>query len=167
MNVVPIVVPQINWHEFVCTSKASLGRSPTRSLDGAGVAPGSLPTFIQAVGEFQNPNTNVISYLRGDACLDALKLISITFLIEAPKDQIYAILKIGHMSIVQAHSQSMTEEMLLASTTVNEWQSIVQRGTHIPVVLEIAKWLIRLDLRDLLASCDFPSTRSIENKHNA
>lgn len=166
MIVVPIVTPNINWHEFVCTTNASLGRSPTRSLDEAGVAPGSLASFIQAAGEFQARNTNVISYLRSSACSPILGLISITFLIQAPNDQIYNILKVGHMSIVQALPPGASEETLLASNTVKEWQSIIQRGTHIPVVVEIAKCFIKLGLRDLLHACNFPVAKSTES-HNA
>lgn len=163
MKVIPIVLPNINWRDFVSETNASLGRSPTRSLDGAGIAPGSLLTFLQALGEFKNQNTNAISYLRSSSSLDVLQVVSITFLIECRSSEIYEVLKVGHMSIVEATQPKRGEELLIASATVRQWKEIIQRGSHLSVVKEVAAWFIKLGLRDLLADCELQPTRQIEN----
>ena len=51
--IIPIVAPNINWPSFVSQTNNLVGRSPTRSLDAAGLPVGDQFSFIASLAEFQ------------------------------------------------------------------------------------------------------------------
>lgn len=164
MKVVPVVLPNIQWHEFVIETQASLGRSPTRSLDEATVVVGDLKSFVASLAEFQNENSNPLPYLRSRESDRALDMMSVTFLVEARPQSLYAISKFSHVNIFQATDEVGGEDVVLMSGTLRQWRTLIIEMTQLrqldEVLIEIVKWFIRWGLRDMVASCDF----SIERK---
>src|SRR4051812_45218336 len=117
MKVIPVVAPQIDWEGFVIESNAALGRSPTASLDAAGVVPGSLKSFVAALGEFQHPGTAPIPYLRSRSSDKALEHLSFTFLFIPPLGGC-SLLALGKLNLL------MSDGAALVSGTLRQWREV-------------------------------------------
>lgn len=166
MKVVPVVVPSVLWNEFVSETQASLGRSPTRSLDEATVVVGDLKSFVASLAEFQEENSNPIPYLRSRESDRAMDMLSVTFLVECHPRSLFSISKFGHVNIFEGgRTDSIdAEDVVLMSGTFRQWRTLIVEMVNLrmfdEVLIEIVKWFIRLGLRDMVAGCDF----SVERK---
>lgn len=129
MKVIPIACTQIDWKTFVREAHASLGRSPTASLDGANVAPGDLNTIPAMLGEFNRPRTNPIGYLRTRESDVALRHIFVSYLVETDKDGMLDLLKLGRLSILPAESHPAIQVAVL-SGSLDEWREVIIQGSH-------------------------------------
>lgn len=154
MKVIPVIAPQINWEEFVTEVNKTLGRSPTDSLDVAGIAPGSLKTFIAALGEFEHQGTLPVPYLRSRSCDKALEHISFSFLIIDA--DIGGVLRLGKLSILAADQRTT-----LMSGTLRQWRETLIEGSrarndhHTRLILnDVSRHFFVFGLRDIFADCD-------------
>lgn len=168
MQVIPVVAPNINWEEFVAVVNVTLGRSPTDSLDAAGIAPGTLKTFIAALGEFEHQGTTPVPYLRSRSCDKALEHISFSFIIIDA--DICGILRLNKLSLLSA-----TPGVTLMSGTLRQWRETLIEGSrarndhHTRLILnEVSRHFLRFGLSDLFAEYEIVDLRdgtfALENK---
>ncbi len=113
--VVPIVVPKIDWEIFTKVTYNALERSVTASLDRRKITVGSLASYVSALGEFQQTNSDALQVLR-DAC-SLLKHIFASFLVRCPKETLYRIAIEGSLSIIESDES----EVAIISATMDRW----------------------------------------------
>lgn len=151
MKIIPVTAPNINWEEFVTEANAALGRSPTDSLDAAGIPPGTLRTYIAALGELEQPGTMPVPYLRSRRCDRALEHLSFSFL--AIDVDVCALLTLSKLSVIVARPG-----VTLMSGTLKQWREILidacraQSELHTRQLLnEISRHFLRFGLNDIFA----------------
>lgn len=159
MRVVPIVAPQINWDGFVTESYKVLGRSPTASLDVAGITPGSLKTFICSLGEFESEGTAPVPFLQSRGCDKSIEHISFSFLII--NADICGVLKLGKPSVLVASNRAA-----LMSGSLRQWREILIEGCRtrcqgdtLSILSEIYRHFLCFGLHELFAMIELISLK--------
>ena len=148
MKVVPIVAPQIDWFNYITETQQSIGRSPTRSLDRAGIVVGNFQSFLQSLGEFQFSDTNPVPYLRSTQVDPVLDMLSFVFLVQADDSIIMEVLKYTRVNILATADRVDT---LMMSGTLRQWRDTIRAALNPnPVLAEIRNYLIRWGLRELV-----------------
>lgn len=153
MKITPLAVPIIDWASFVTDATASLGRSPTRSLDGADVAPGDFKSYLQALGELQTPKTSPLSYLRSEECRPALEHLWFSFLFDLEAPAPLHILTYGRVSVLTSVDNP---RLFVGSGTMLQWRDLVINGSRVgearetrAAMNELLRIFARLGLADL------------------
>lgn len=139
MRVIPLVWPQVDYPSFISEVTALLGRSPTRSLDEAGLTCDDLKGFLQALGEFQNFGTAPIPYLRSRQCDRALELISVAFLIETTQTGLLDLLKLGRV-----HVLSSEHTISIISGSFRIWRDLLIEGCTIRSSFDLRELLTEI-----------------------
>jgi hypothetical protein len=122
--IVPIVWPNIDWHNFVVITNDLLGRSPTRSLDAANVPVGDLFSFLGAVEEFQHANSNPRDTVQDGLCL---RHASISVVCEYEKSVGLDLIRIGNLEVIWPQER---DDVFLVSGTLEQFQKSIVRCSH-------------------------------------
>ena len=128
MRIDPITLPLIGWDVYMKNTKAALGRSVTRSLDAAALAPGSYLSFIQTLGEFQQPKTAPVTYLQTEDSLQAMEHLYFSFLFDLEDPAPMHLLKFGHIKVFFSTDNN---HVFIGSASLRAWREVIVTGLHI------------------------------------
>ena len=118
--------PDIRWMQFITACQASIGRSPTRSLDVARIQPGLPASFVQALGEFQHSDTAPLPFLKSRQADLILEHISYTFLLAADEAVMRELLKLGKLKLLFAENSNVA----VGTGNLIDWKSTIVHGCH-------------------------------------
>ncbi len=116
--VTPIVTPKIDWEVFNKVCYTGLGRSVTASLDRSKMLVGSTPSYIAALGEFQQQSSEAFSILRNAGPI--LRHLFVSFLVKGDHDVIFEVALEGSISILESEN-----DIVMASATMDRWHAAV------------------------------------------
>lgn len=123
-TIIPLVIPQINWTEYVTHANTVLGRSPTRSLDEHRVPVGDLFSFLASMGELQAQGTEPREYVR--AAEEALQHLSFSFLIKTDAATTNRIMAFSALHYFASEQDSF----FILTGTLKEWHTSIITCTH-------------------------------------
>lgn len=115
-----IAVPQVDWHNFVGDVNDTIGRSPTRNVDHAGMKAGSLLSYIASLAEFRTEGSEAHSAIREASRL--LQHLSFTFLCTVDDSLYLQILKSVGTDLFIDYSEKGT---FLATANLKVWKQLV------------------------------------------
>lgn len=158
MKVTPIIAPAFDWQMFMTEAHAALKRSPTASMNMAGMKPGLLKTVIPALGEFQHEHTPAVPYLKSRESEQVLGHLHVSFLVEAAAETISRLLALARLNVITPDD---CKTVAILSGSLRDWKDVVVANARLkaePDVREVATavhaCLVKAGLGDLFAGCD-------------
>lgn len=118
--------PEIIWQKFIAACQEQIGRSPTRSLDGARVQPGLPPSFVAALGEFQHADTPPLSFLKDRESDHVLEHLTYSLLIASDNKAMVELVKLGRLKLIFADDS----DVAIATGSLLDWRTIIKQGCH-------------------------------------
>ncbi len=131
-QVVPITHSVIDWNNYLKIVQRAIGTSITKSLDKAGMTPGSIPAFLFTLADLkQHPPT----ILRDSSSL--LRHVSVSFLAIIDSDSLIEFLELGTLSILTRETIKPEITILILSGNLDQWRSAVIEGCSLESPFQI------------------------------
>lgn len=112
-----------DWQRFVHGVNATIGRSPTVSLDAAGMSVGSSGSYISALGEMQKEDSHPIRVLQD--CDDLLEHLSYSFFVSSDREVLFQLLLLTRRIHVMMTDCGKNRENFIASGTLKDWRDLI------------------------------------------
>lgn len=135
----PISMTQIDWNAFVTKVNLTLQRSPTRSLDAAGVTPGLPPSYIAALAEFHCKGAQPNQAMKNSDLY--LPHMSFGFLVSCDRETMHQLLIAGgDFSIIMAEPGRMKENFIITGT-LETWKRAIIKSCQSEAFPEIREFM--------------------------
>lgn len=119
-GVIPLIVSNVNWTNFLKDIAELTGRSPIRGLDASNIKLGDYARFITSLGEFQNgKNLDPLTTIREKEYL--LRHLFFGFLIFGATSSIFKIMEVTDLNILTARMKE-GGRVAVVTGTLKQWK---------------------------------------------
>lgn len=119
IQVVPVIVPQVDWNSLLALASKGLGRSLTKSVDSQQWQLTQARSGIAALAEFQQADSNATATLRDPGSV--LRHFMFTFFVYASKDVFYEVAIDGNLSVLDCER----DELAIVSANLEDWRTSI------------------------------------------
>lgn len=152
VDFIPISATRVDWNTFLLASQRAIGRSPSASLDAAGLPVSGLAPFVAAVSEFSMKGSNPIKSMRGDSF--AQVHLTFTFMVNLDRQYFFELAQYNLFV-----SPAYGVDVALVSGNLRQWSRATSSALQTGVALEVRElftlllaWFERNDFGEVWSS---------------